>query len=345
MKKAIKFLLISVIVVLASVVNAQPAARNTYKFLTLPTSPRVAAMGGDFVGAWDHDINFAIANPALINPELNRQMSLNMVNYFSGISYGSASYGNTFNKLGSFVGTVKYIDYGSFTHTNDIGETLGTFQAGETALIIGWGRQLDSVFSIGANIKAINSSLETYNSFGFAVDVAGMMRLQNGLSVTVIASNIGRQLTSFSGINEPLPFNLQVGLSNRLQHLPFRYSILFTHLHQWDLTYHDPARTKRDPFTGEIVEEDKFSTILDGVMRHVVVGGELMPVRNIAIRFGYNYRLRQETQVDSRISTVGFSWGFGIKVHRFHFNYARKAFHLHGSPNYVSISTNLSEFF
>lgn len=345
MKKALTPLLISVLVVAAAILHAQPAARNTYKFLTLPTSPRVVAMGGEFVGAWDHDINFSIANPALINPELHQQISLNMVNFFSGINYGSASYSHTFSRLGSFVGTVKYIDYGSFTYTNQIGEELGSFSAGETALILGWGRQLDSVFSIGASLKAINSSLETYNSFGFAVDVAGMMRLQNGFTVTLIASNIGRQLTSFSGINEPLPFNLQIGLSNRLKHMPFRYSILFTHLHQWDLTYPDPSQINRDPFTGEIIREDKFSTILDGVMRHVVVGGELTPIRNIAIRFGYNYRLRQETQVESRISTVGFSWGFGIKVHRFQFNYARKAFHLHGSPNYVSISTNLSEFF
>ncbi len=326
-------------------VQAQIGGNSTYKFLSLPSSPRIAAMGGDFLAIKDHDINLALSNPSLISAEMNNHLSLNFVDYFADINYGFVSYGRNFEKIGNFVGSVQYIDYGKFTYANEAGETSGMFRAGETALIIGWGRQLDSMFSIGANFKTIFSSLESYSSFGLAVDVAGTYQAENGLVVSLIARNIGSQLVSYeSGRREPLPFDLQLGLSKRLQHVPFRYSILLTHLHKWDLTYDDPTKIKTDPFTGEDIRDDKFTEILDKAMRHVVIGAEFLPTQNFSVRLGYDYRRRQELKVDSRMSTVGFSWGFGIRISKFQFNYARKAYHLVGSPNFISITTNLSDF-
>ncbi len=344
-----KKILIPALILLAAlsqtIVFGQIGGNATYKFLSLPTTPRIAAMGGDFLTVMDSDINLALSNPSLINENMNNHLGFNFVDYFADINYGTVSYGRNFEKLGSFVGSVQYVDYGRFPYANEAGETSGEFRAGETALIIGWGRQLDSSFSIGANFKTIFSSLESYNSFGLAVDVAGSYRTADGLVVSLLARNIGTQLVTYAGSGrEPLPFDLQLGLSKKLQHMPFRYSILFTNLQKWDLTFDDPTKLKFDPFTGEPIKDDKFMDILDKTMRHVVVGGEFLPTQNFSIRFGYDYRSRQELKVDSRVSTVGFSWGFGFRISKFQFNYARKAYHLVGSPNFVSISTNLSEF-
>jgi hypothetical protein len=302
-------------------------------------------MGGDFLSIKDADINLALSNPSLIVPELNNQLTLNFVDYFSDINYGFISYGRSFEKLGSFVGSVQYIDYGRFTYANDAGETAGNFKAGETALIIGWGRQLDSTFSIGANFKTIFSAFESYNSFGLAVDVAGTYQNEHGFAASLLARNIGTQIITYdNGSREPLPFDLQIGMSKKLKHIPFRYSILLTNLHKWDLTYDDPTKLKTDPFTGEKIKEDKFMDFLDKTFRHVIVGVEFIPTRNFSVRLGYDYRQRQELKVDSKLSTVGLSWGFGFRISKFQFNYARKAYHLAGSPNFISISTNLSDF-
>lgn len=324
---------------------AQIGGNATYKFLSLPASPRIAAMGGDFLTIKDSDINLALANPSLITPGMNNNLSLNFVDYFADINYGTVSYGRNFEKFGTFVGSVQYIDYGKFTYANEAGETSGYFRAGETALIVGWGRQLDSAFSIGANFKSVFSSLESYSSFGLAVDVAGSYQSQGGMVISLLARNIGTQLVAYeNGSREALPFDLQLGFSKRLQHMPFRYSILLTHLHKWDLTYDDPTKVKTDPFTGEEIKDDKFMEILDKAMRHVVFGAEFLPTKNFSVRLGYDYRRRQELKVDSRVSTIGLSWGFGIRISKFQFNYARKAYHLVGSPNFISVSTNLSEF-
>ncbi|NLN95125.1 MAG: type IX secretion system protein PorQ [Bacteroidales bacterium] len=345
MKKTLSLSLIFLLLIFSAASHAQIGGKSTYKFLSLPSSPRIVSMGGDFLSIKDADINLALSNPSLIVPELNNQLTLNFVDYFSDINYGFISYGRSFEKLGSFVGSVQYIDYGRFTYANDAGETAGNFKAGETALIIGWGRQLDSTFSIGANFKTIFSAFESYNSFGLAVDVAGTYQNEHGFAASLLARNIGTQIITYdNGSREPLPFDLQIGMSKKLKHIPFRYSILLTNLHKWDLTYDDPTKLKTDPFTGEKIKEDKFMDFLDKTFRHVIVGVEFIPTRNFSVRLGYDYRQRQELKVDSKLSTVGLSWGFGFRISKFQFNYARKAYHLAGSPNFISISTNLSDF-
>lgn len=345
MKKTLSLSLIFLLLIFSAASHAQIGGKSTYKFLSLPSSPRIVSMGGDFLSIKDADINLALSNPSLIVPELNNQLTLNFVDYFSDINYGFISYGRSFEKLGSFVGSVQYIDYGRFTYANDAGETAGNFKAGETALIIGWGRQLDSTFSIGANFKTIFSAFESYNSFGLAVDVAGTYQNEHGFAASLLVRNIGTQIITYdNGSREPLPFDLQIGMSKKLKHIPFRYSILLTNLHKWDLTYDDPTKLKTDPFTGEKIKEDKFMDFLDKTFRHVIVGVEFIPTKNFSVRLGYDYRQRQELKVDSKLSTVGLSWGFGFRISKFQFNYARKAYHLAGSPNFISISTNLSDF-
>jgi hypothetical protein len=327
---------------------AQIGGNGTYKFLNLPNSPRVAALGGNFVAIADHDLAVGLNNPSMISKEMHNGISLNYVDYFADINYGFASYSRTFEKAGSFLASMQYLNYGNFTYADETGivnENAGEFTGNELAFVIGWGRRLDSLFSIGANLKAITSSLETYNSFGMAVDVAGSYHARSGFTASLIARNIGRQLTTYTPGNvESLPLEIQFGLSNKLKHLPFRYSVLLTNLQKWDLTYDDPNENVVDPFTGEVKKQSKAGEFADKAFRHVVIGGEFIPTRNFSFRMGYNYQRRQEMKVESKRGTVGFSWGFGFRVSKFNFSYARSAYHLAGSPNLFSIAFNLSDF-
>ena len=328
--------------------DAQVGGTSTYSFLNLPNSPRVAAMGSNFVAIADDDLSVGLSNPSLINEEMHNAISLNFVDYFADINYGFASYSRTYENVGSFAASMQYINYGRFDYTDETGivpEDVGEFLAGEFALVIGWGRRLDSLFSIGANFKTIYSAFETYNSFGLGVDVSGTYHARSGFTASLIARNIGRQLTSYTASNpEALPFEIQFGLSKKLNHLPFRYSLLLTNLQKWDLTYYDPSEDLVDPFTGEVKTKTKGGEFADKVMRHVVIGGEFLPTKNFSLRFGYNYQRRQEMKIESKRGMVGFSWGIGLKVSKFNFSYARSAYHLAGSPNYLSIAFNLSDF-
>lgn len=342
------YLFILSFLILPYQILAQIGGNSTYKFLNLPNSPRVAALGGNFVAIADNDLAIGLGNPSMISREMHNGISLNFVDYFADINYGFASYSRTYEKYGSFAASVQYLNYGQFTYTDETGvldENAGEFTGSEMAFVLGWGRRLDSLFSIGANLKAINSSLERYKSFGMAVDVAGSYHARSGFTATLVARNIGRQLTTYTpGNQEPLPFEIQLGISKKLKHLPFRYSILLTNLQKWDLTYTDPAEETIDPFTGEAKTKSKAGEFADKAFRHVVIGGEFIPTRNFSFRLGYNYQRRQEMKVDSKKGTVGFSWGFGFRISKFNFSYARSAYHLSGSPNMLSIAFNLSDF-
>ncbi|OQX78547.1 MAG: hypothetical protein B6D64_06370 [Bacteroidetes bacterium 4484_276] len=327
---------------------AQIGGNSVYKFLNLTSSARTAAMGGNFLAVKDGDLTQALFNPSIIDTKMDNNLALSFVDYYTDVNYGFASYAKSFNDIGTYVATVQYLNYGEFTYADETGQTYGTFTANELALNLGWGRSLDSLFSIGANFKFIYSGLEDYQSYGLAVDVAGSYHNpKNNFTMSLIFRNIGTQLKPYrSGNTEPLPFEINFGLSQRLKHLPFRYSVLITNLQKWDLTYYDPndPDNRVDPITGEVEEKNSFSDFADKAMRHVVVGGEFIPSKYFSIRFGYNYQRRQELGVYNKMSTVGFSWGIGLHISKFQISYSRATYHLSGSPNYITIRTNLSDF-
>ncbi|MEZ5082480.1 MAG: type IX secretion system protein PorQ [Bacteroidales bacterium] len=347
MKKILSLFTLVFFFLSSSLLFGQIGGDNTYAVLDLTPSPRIAAMGGDFLTINDNDILLTYDNPGLINANLHNDLGVSFVNYYSGINYGLASYARTFSNIGSFVGSMKYINYGTFDGADATGTRTGNFYSSEIVPNIGWGRQLDSLFSIGANVKFIYASMESYTSYGLAVDVAGSYTSRDrSFTTSLILKNMGRQLKAYhSGNIEPLPFEIQIGIAKRLKHLPFRYSVLYNHLEKWNLRYEDPNAQQVDPITGETIGQSGFEEFADNFMRHLVFGGELLIGKNIIVRGGYNYQRRQEMKIESKPGTIGFSWGAEVRISKFHFSYARSTYHAAGSPNYIAVTTSLSDFF
>ena len=326
--------------------QAQVGGRSVYSFLNITSSARLSALGGNFASIKDDDLSLALVNPSLITPEMTNSLTLNYIKYFSDINCGFAAYSRTFPKVGSFTGGIQYFNYGKFTQADETGQTYGDFHAADYALQLGWGRGLDSSFSIGANLKMILSTLDTYTSFGLCVDVAGTyFNRKRQLGVSLIARNIGRQIVYYTrGNNEPLPFELQLAFSTRPKHVPFRFSIVLTHLERYNLRYSDPSLPTTDPLTGEVIKTSRIGEIADNLMRHVVIGGEFIPIKALSIRLGYDYQRRKEMTVESKKGLTGFSFGVGLKIRNFSVNYGRAMYHISGSPNVITITTDLSGF-
>jgi hypothetical protein len=341
------FLLFIIIVSFSS--YSQIGGQKTYEFLNLTNSARIAGLGGDFLVVKDNDITLTLANPSLITPEMNNNLSLSYVNYFTGPNYGYVMYSRNFKKPGSFVGTFQFINYGKFTRADETGMTSGEFSASEYALNIGWARPLSPLFSIGANGKLIYSSLESYRSFGIAVDVAGTYQSKNELfTASLLARNIGAQIVTYrAGNREPLPFELQAGISQRLKHIPLRFSLLYNHIEKWDLSYEDPndPANQKDPITGETKSQSGISEFADNFMRHIVIGGEITIAKVLAIRLGYNYERRQEMKLYNHAGLSGFSAGLGLRVKMFNISYTRATYQAGSiNPNYFTLTLNLDGF-
>ncbi len=312
---------------------SQTGGDNVYEFLNLTHSGLVASLGGTNVSLQVGDLNMAYHNPALLSPEMNKSLAVNYVNYFAGINYGMAMYSESFSKAGSFAAGITYLNYGTFTETDASGVITGTFRASEYAFSLIYSRELDSSFSLGINFKPVLSYLERYSSIGFALDFGARWHNRSNLfSAGLAIKNLGCQLTTYAGEpREKLPFEIQAGLSQKLAYAPFRFSLTLRHLEKYDLTH------QYLPYGVSGTSDLQDSEFLENMMRHVIIGAELIPHKNFYFCGGYNYQRRKELQVESKVSTVGFSWGFGIKTSLLDVEFGRATYHLAGSSTHISL--------
>ena len=328
---------------------AQIGGNSTFSFLDRTNSARVASMGGNILAINDNDISLVLTNPSLITAAMNNTLALDFVSLRTAYNYGDIMYSKSFNKVGNFVGTFQFINYGQFTYADLAGNTGGNFTAGEYALNIGWGRTLSPHFSIGANGKLVYSQLESYHSFGLAVDVAGSYNSTDDIfSASLVARNIGIQLVTYiPGTRDPLPFEMQAGIATKLKHIPVRISVLYNNLEKWNLTYNDPLNPDNqvDAITGQTKKKSDVGKFADKLMRHIVIGTEITIAKAFSIRLGYNYRQRQEMKLTDRTALSGFTYGFGLHIKMFTLSYAR-ATYMAGNfnPNYFSLSMNIGQF-
>lgn len=327
---------------------SQIGGDNIYEFLNFSPSARITALGDNLITVRDDDVSLAFANPSLLNPTMHQQLSFNHNLHLGGIQHGYASYGQFVQNWNTtFHGGIQYVNYGTFDAATEFGDITGTFKASEYALTLGAGREVYERLSVGANLKFISSQLESYNSLGISGDVAAILHdTASNFTLTLLAKNIGTQLTTYRPDNrEAMPFEMQVGLSKRLQYLPFRFSIIYHHLDRWNILYDDPNSREDSFFFGE-GEVKNNSSWLDNFSRHFIFNGEFLfgAQENFRLRLGYNHFRRQELSVSSLRSLSGFSVGVGIKIKRFRMEYGQGFYHLAGSMNHFSISTNLREF-
>ena len=312
---------------------SQTGGDNVYEFLNLTHSAYISSIGGSNVSVFSNDLNMAYHNPGLLDSSMDKSIVLNYVNYFAGINYGMAMYSRSFRGIGNFGTGITYLNYGSFTEADESGNITGNFTASEYAFSMLYSRNIDTLFNIGANLKPVLSHLEKYSSFGFALDIGASYHSRNSLfSAGLALRNIGLQLTSYAGEEkQPLPFEIQAGISQRLAHAPFRFSLTLRHLEKFDLTHQYILPVS----TGEPEISD--SDFGENLLRHMVFGIELIPHKNFYVSGGYNYQRRSELKVDQKVSTVGLSWGFGIKTSFIDVEFGRATYHLAGSGNHISL--------
>ncbi len=329
--------------------NAQIGGSNTYEFLNVPISARSAGLGGSVIAVYDNDPTLAISNPSLLNSEMSGMTTFSYLNYFADINHGLFSYVHDFKKLGTFSAGIRYLDYGTFVEADEGGNELGKFSAAEYAFVLGWGKQIDSTFSVGANLKPIYSNLYLYNSYGVALDLSGTYHnKQKGFTSSLLIKNIGTQITPYieGRDREPIPFEVQAGISKKFKHMPFRLSLDMIQLQNWNLAYNDSIiETNSSDLSDEEKSDRNRTGIIGEAFRHVVIGGEFVPSKSFMLRFGYSFKRRAELAHEVKPGLIGFSWGIGFRIKKFHVSYGSAKYHLAGPSNHFTITTNLSDYY
>ncbi len=346
MMRAFLFILVVVVIVPFSVYG-QIGGKHAYSFLELPSSARVTASGDELITVPDGDVNLAYQNPALLRESHHNTLSASSVIYPGRINHGYASYGRHYPDLGTFHAGMKYITYGTFQGADRFGNKTNEFSAGEYALTIGGAKKYEERYSFGTNVKLIYSGVESYSSFGFATDFGATFHdTTNMWTASLVLRNIGFQAKPFvKGNREPLPFDLRVGVSKRLQYLPFRLNVTAHHLHQPDIRYEDPARQEQQTLGSDTASQsNNESHLVDKIARHFIISGEFYIADIVQLRFGYNHLRRQEFGFGPKKGLAGFSFGAAVTISKITISYGRSQYHPAGGTNHFTVSTDLDAF-
>ena len=309
--------------------GAQTGGDNTYEFLNLSHSAFATATGGLTVSQGRSDLSLPYFNPALLDRTMDNDVSLSFSSWFAGIQYGYVSYAMDTEKAGTFAGGVSFISHGRFTGADAAGNITGSFSAAEYAFNIIWSWQIDSSFTAGINIKPVLSHLERYFSAGLCVDIGAAYHNDQLLfDAGLVIRNAGFQIRTYTGEGgEPLPFEIIAGATKRLAHAPFRFSLTVRHLEKPDMTHDYDTEDDRGPGgTGE------------NILRHLILGVELLPSDSFWIGAGLNYQRRAEMRLEQRAGTAGLTAGFGIRTKTFELAYGREAFHPAGGTNHLTLT-------
>mgnify|MGYP003707368573 CR=1 FL=1 len=339
------FLLLLILFSLSS--TAQLGGNGGFQFLNLNPSARLMGLGRHNISLYDKDVSNVIANPAFLDSTMSGDLSINYQNYVADINYGLTTYAHHFDKIGTFAASMLFANYGRIIRADEIGNQLGNVPVNDYALIVSYGRSLDSLFSFGTNAKIFYSTYDAYNASGIALDATGAYyNPRTDFAIGASISNFGIKFSDYTeSSNSTFPTEAKLGLTKKLKHAPFRLSLTLTNLQKWDLTYDDPNAEKQfDPETFEELPPKEPSFFEKG-LRHVNLGAEIILSKSFNVQLGFDYRTRRELAVAARSGLVGFSTGVMFGIKKFRCNYSVACYHLSGTTHNFSVSTNINRFF
>jgi hypothetical protein len=339
---------ITIIVLLAtSVTGAQTlGGSSTFSFLKLSPTPQLTGLGGVNVSQTSNDAGMAFYNPALLMPSMHTQMDAVFNNFYAGIKAYYLSLGYHSAELNTnFLWGLHYFGYGNIQATDASGNILGSFHPTDWVMQVSASRSYLQKWNYGFAFKFINSNYGQYGSNGIAADAGVLFRdTVNLFSASVVAKNMGLQLKKYNdGSAEDLPFDLVAGISKRLAHAPFGFSITAHHLHQFDIRYNDTIFNNDNAF-GSIAPKGKFT--FDKIFRHFIVASQIYIGGNLEVSLAYNHLRRQELNINKNGNGFnGFSVEVGALFSKIQIRYARAYYQNNTAYNQFGLNLQLNKYF
>jgi len=326
--------LISLILFSISIIYGQNGEK-VYRFLNLPTSTHVNALGGNNVSLVDNDISLVFHNPAALGEEMNMFLNVNYMSYIADIGSGSAIFGKSLSPISTMAFGVSYITYGNFERYSAEQISEGKFSAKDIVLNGIYSRDLTPTLRGGVTAKLIYSSYDDFSSTAVAFDVGLSYYKENkDFSAGIVLKNVGAQLSTFNDDRVGLPWDVQLGLTKKLDHAPIRVSLTAMYLTQWKFD-------KIDEANGIESKDDNF---LKTMFKHMVIGVDLLPSKNMWIGVGYNPKINSDLKILEGNKWGGWNAGAGIRISKFNVGFSFAQYHPSATSYHFSFSTDISQF-
>lgn len=285
---------------------------SAYGFLDIPTSAHVYALGGNNIAIIDEDVSLSDQNPALIGPELDKQMELNYMLYQTSGNFVGFRYGMGVGEHSAFAVGIRYMHYGRFEGYDEFGTSTGTFSPNDFVIEGTYSRDINSRWRGGVSIKAAYSSYEKYFAWALAADLGvNYYDPEHDLSFSVMLRNMGGQVKRLGERYARVPFDIQLGYMQTLGHSNFQISITANNLTRWRIPYY----SYKNEAEGEVLVSK--SGFFSNFFRHLIFGIQYEPSEKFYAAIAYNYKTASDMSSYSRNFLSGFSLGVGFKLRDF----------------------------
>lgn len=312
-----------------------------YNFLKLPTSPLLAAVGSVNASYKADEVGITASNPALLDPQIAGQVNVSF-NAFLAATKAYSLTGAFYSKKlkTTFGGHVHFLDYGSLPATDASGNSTGEFRPVDYVVQASAAKTYLEKWNYGLALKFIHSSYGTYTSSALAADVGVFFRdTTKQISASVVVKNMGAQLKNYAGEGEELPFDLQAGITKRLEKAPFGFSLTAQHLQSFDILYNDTAFNRENNI-------ESSSSALTKIITHLVLATHIYIGQSIEANIGYNVLRRRELGFGVEGNGLtGFSAGLRIRFPKFQVLYARTGYQRGVASNQIGITMHMNKLF
>ncbi len=324
----------------ASIVSSTVFAQSSsaYNFLNIPTSSHAFALGGNGIAVIDDDVTLAEQNPALLGPEIEKQIAFNYMLYMSSGNFAGFRYGMAANDRSAWSAGIRYLNYGKMTRYDEFGVSGGEFSPQDIVFEGTYSHDITDRWRGGINLKMVYSNYDAYSAFALAADLGvNYYDEEHDLSLSFVMKNAGGQLKRFHEAYDRLPFDIQIGYMQGLGSTPISIAVTATNLTRWRLPYY--SHPKNDLSAGS-VEKSNFGSNL---FRHLIFGVQFTPSSNFYAALAYNYKTRTDMSAYQQSFLSGFSLGLGLKVKGFNVGAAFGMPHKSATSLMINLGYSFSE--
>lgn len=303
---------------------------SAFTWLLLPGSARATALGGANISIIENDLPLIYQNPGFLGQEMDNTLNVNYLSYVGDVKSGSATFAKALGEKSAWGVGVNFSNYGKMLQTTRNNEIQGDLNASDICGNIFFSRDLSETLRGGVAAKLVYSNYLNNTAIGLGVDLGiSYYNREKDLSIGLAGKNWGRQVKAYEEELLNLPWDIQLGFSQKLGHAPIRYSITAVYLNQWKF-YNLQQETK-----------DSFVKTL---FKHLVFGIEFLPSENFWIATGYNVKRGADMGLDEGGNKwAAFSVGAGLKIKAFNVGCSVTKYHPAASSFMLSISTSLTE--
>jgi hypothetical protein len=184
------------------------------EWLSRYAGARTVGLGGAFVAAADGPLG-AMWNPAGLSTLMQNEAHFETARFFEGTSINGVSFVVPARRFPSVGLTMLQMGSGDFERTNELNESLGDFSQSDMAFVFSAAKNVSKRFAVGANLKVVRQSVESFDGTGVGADAGVMFDVTPRVRLGASLLNIGGPSVALRDVDESYPVEFRGGASLR----------------------------------------------------------------------------------------------------------------------------------